>query len=190
MAATLSISTEALSALQKFHAGIEQPNALASNSYEYDQAFIAWAKNNPVFTCKLESFSSNEQPQAKIEKKPFEVKTETGKEVENILSASPTKLTMFGTAVISIPEYNSGKTVSLKMSVATAAAIFGADSAELHASFGEITRGNRAKQWWVSVRSTSAPNWQKFLTALAPKVGEPAANSNNRNQRNQNNKNQ
>ena len=168
--ATIMLSSESIEALRKFAANIEQPQS-NNNGYAYDQAFCAWCKDNPVFDCKLEKFSSNEKPTAKVTKMPFRTTTKDGAEIiSDIVTASPEKLQMFGTATISIPEFNSGKSVNLKMSVATAAGIFGLETAKLRATVGEITIGNRKGESWVSVNTSEQPNWEKFLEAVKTDV--------------------
>jgi hypothetical protein len=157
-------SPEALSALQKFAGNIEQPQSI-NNQYAYDQAFCQWCKKNPVFSCKLIKFNSNEKPVAKVTRMPFKTERNGAETIAEIVSATPERLQMFGSAEIEIPEFNSGKSVNLKMSVATAAAIYGAESATLKATTGEITIGTRKNELWVSVSSSETPNWEKFLLA-------------------------
>jgi len=157
-------SPESLASLQRFAANIEQPQSINSQ-YAYDQAFCAWCKANPVFTCKLIKFNSTEKPVAKVSRTPFKAIKEGVETISEIVTATPEKLQMFGNAEIEIAEFNSGKTVNIKMSVATAAGIFGMESAQLRATVGKITIGGRSGEMWVSVSSSEVPNWEKFLLA-------------------------
>jgi hypothetical protein len=191
MNTNMNFSPEAIQAIQKFGAAIEQPQSVNSSSFNHDQAFIAWLGNRSEFECSgITEFICSEGPTAKIARTPFAVRTNEGEKVEYINSASPNKLQMNGTAVITVPEY--GKPVSVRMSVATFAAVYGMEKFSLKANIGSITIGQKAQRGekWLSLSSSETPNFTKLSLALAPKVGEPAANSNNRNQRNQNNKNQ
>ena len=160
----LVFSPESLASLQRFAANIEQPQSI-NNQYAYDQAFCQWCKTNPVFSCKLIKFNSTEKPVAKVSRTPFKAIKEGVETISEIVTATPEKLQMFGSAEIEIPEFNLGKTVNIKMSVATAAAIHGLETATLKAITGEITIGNRRGQLWVSVSSSEVPNWEKFLLA-------------------------
>lgn len=160
----VNFSPEALASLQRFAANIEQPAAI-NNQYAYDQAFCRWCKENSMFSCKLEKFTSNEKPVAKVNRTPFKTEKNGTETISEIVSASPERLQMFGHAVISVPEFNGGKPVTVKMSVATAAAIYGSESAQIKAVTGEITIGNRKNDLWVSLSSPENPNWEKFLTA-------------------------
>lgn len=158
----LVFSSEALASLQRFAANIEQPQSINSQ-YAYDQAFCAWCKANPVFSCKLIKFTSNEKPVAKVSRAPFRTERNGVETISEIVSASPERLQMFGTGTIEVPEFNSGKSLNIKMSVATAAAIYGLETAQLRATVGEITLGGRKGEFWLSVSSAEMPNWEKFL---------------------------
>ena len=160
----LSFSPEALASLQRFAANIEQPQG-SNTQYAYDQAFCAFVKSNPVFTCKLVKFTSNEKPVAKVTRTPFKAEKNGTETIAEIVTATPERLQIFGTATIEVPEFNSGKALNIKMSVATAAAIYGVESATLKGTTGEITIGTRKNELWVSVSSSEVPNWEKFLLA-------------------------
>ena len=190
MTTNMSFSPEAVAAIQKFGSAIEQPQSINSSSFNHDQAFIAWLGNRAEFDCTVTDFVCNEVPTAKISRTPFAVKGSDGERVEYINTASPTRLQMNGTAIVSVPEY--GKAVTIRMSVATFAAVYGMEKFSLKANIGSITIGQKAQRGekWLSVSSSETPNFAKLNLALAPKVSEPTTNSSNRNQRNQRNQNQ
>ena len=167
----ISLSSDSLTALQRFAANIEQPQSLNGTQYAYDQAFCAWCKENTSFECSLVSFNSSEKPSAKVERRPFIAERENGKELSEIVTASPERLSMFGTAVLTVPEY--GKQVTCKLSAATAAAIFGKDKAMLRATVGKITIGGRSGEMWVSFNSPEIPAWDKFIAAATNTVSDP-----------------
>lgn len=181
MTTNMSFSPEAVAAIQKFGSAIEQPQSINSSSFNHDQAFIAWLGNRSEFECNgISDFTCSELPSAKIARTPFAVKGSDGERVEYINTASPNKLQMNGTAVIAVPEY--GKPVTVRMSVATFAAVYGMEKFSLKANIGSITIGQKATRGekWLSLSSSETPDFTKLSLALAPKASEPKLQQNKR----------
>lgn len=179
MNTNMNFSPEAIQAIQKFGNSIEQPQSINSSSFNHDQAFIAWLGNRAEFECNgITEFLCSEVPTAKISRTPFAVKGNDGERVEYINTASPNKLQMNGTAVLSVPEY--GKPVTVRMSVATFAAVYGMEKFNLKTNVGAITIGQKATRGekWLSISSSETPNFAKLNLALAPKVGDPKVANN------------
>jgi len=163
----MNFSAEAIASIAKFGAAIEQPQSVNSNSFAHNQAFIAWLEDKSgEFECSVISFTCTETPTAKISRTPFAVKQNEGERVEYINSARPDRLQMNGTAEIAVPEF--GKSVKIRMSVATFAAIYGLEKCTLRAQIGAITIGEKAKRGekWLSVSSTISPDFANLLLAL------------------------
>jgi hypothetical protein len=163
----INFSQEALESLSKFSSSIEQPMIIAG-TFQHDQDFIKWLVDSgkAKIEITLKSFECSEVATPKIKRTPFTSGTGENVRVDYINNASVSSLQMNGIAVLDVTGYD--KSVKVRMSVATLAAIAGKENPSLNTTVGEITVGRRAgKEKWLSVNSDNVPNFAELQKLAA-----------------------